>query len=112
MSGELLTTGPSSTVQCTHQGLARPTGPGDRRVTVGGEAVVPASTGYTITGCTLPPPNAGNGPCASNTPPWSPTTQRVKASGQPLLQRESSATTAPSGTPLRVSATQGRVRAS
>lgn len=111
MASYLVSTALADTVACAHQAPARP-GPGDPRVRLDGAPVVPASTVYTVTGCPQPPPTAANGPCATSTPPWSGTTLRVKAGGQALVLRESTVTCVPTGTPLRVSATQMRVRAS
>ena len=80
MPGFLLHEG--ATVMCSHAGQAQPTVP-NPRVQVGGMATVNVSPPYVITGCTLPPPSAGNGPCA--TAQWLSGTTRVVSNGQPLL---------------------------
>ena len=91
-------------VICAHGGQAMPTTP-NPRVTVGGQATVALSAPWTVAGCGLPP-NAG-GPCV--TAQWTSGTTRVTSSGQPLVIQGGSATCAPTGTPLTVTAAQPRV---
>jgi hypothetical protein len=97
-----------ATVTCLHGGQAMPTKP-DLRVSVSGMKVTVQPVPYTVAGCTLPPPTAGNGPCV--TAQWMTGALRVKASGQPLLVRSSQAVCAPTGTGVIIAATQIRVRA-
>jgi Domain of unknown function (DUF4280) len=106
MPGTLLHRG--ATVVCTHQGTAQPS-PTDLHVKVGGQAVVTILSRYTISGCTLPPPPNGNGPCAT-APQWTNAAQRVKASGSQVLLSDSKATCLPTGTPLQIQTTQQRVK--
>ncbi|MEM6353896.1 MAG: PAAR-like protein [Cyanobacteria bacterium P01_D01_bin.14] len=105
MPGYLLHGG--ATVVCLHTGQAQPlaTNP---RVKVNGQPIVTQTTGYTIAGCTLPPPTAANGPCA--TAQWMSAATRVKANGVPVLLQDSQAICAPTGTSLNVVMTQTRVR--
>jgi hypothetical protein len=105
MPGYLLHEG--ATELCAHTGQAKPTSPVSR-VKVDGQAVVAQAAPYTVSGCTMPPPPSGNGPCV--TAQWSTAATRVKASGQPLLLKDSQASCVPTGTPLSVSVTQMRVK--
>lgn len=106
MPGYILHQG--ATVMCAHAGQAQPTVT-DMRVKVGGQPVVTQSGPYTISGCALPPPTAGNGPCV--TASWVSAAVRVKASGQPVLLQDSQAICTPTGTPLNIVVTQFRVKA-
>ena len=106
MPGTLLHLGAS--VQCAHGGTAQPTAP-NPRVTVGGQAIVTQACTYTIAGCALPPPMAGNGPCV--TAQWTTAATKVTASGQPVLLLDSQAICAPTGTPLFILSTQIKVSA-
>lgn len=106
MPGELLHE--NAVVQCVHApGLAKPTQT-DLRVKVSGQKIVTQPAPYTISGCSLPPPTAGNGPCVSAT--WTSAATRVKASGQPVLLKDSQAVCAPTGTGLNIISTQTRVK--
>ncbi len=96
-----------ATVLCAHTGQAQPTAPVPR-VRVSGQPVVAQATPYMITGCTMPPPSGGNGPCV--TAQWLTAAIRLRAGGQPLLLRDSQAICAPTGTPLTVVVTQVRVK--
>ncbi len=97
----------NATVQCMHAGQASPTLT-DLRVKVGGQKVVPQSSVYTISGCSLP--TQAGGPCVTGQ--WtSAVTTRVKASSMPLLLKSSQATCTPTGTGLTVISTQVRVKA-
>ncbi|MGH8905007.1 MAG: PAAR-like protein [Egibacteraceae bacterium] len=104
MPGFLLHQG--ATVACAHQGRAQPTAT-DPKVKVGGQAVATQANTYTVTGCTLPPPTAGNGPCV--TAQWTSAATKVKAGGKPVLLANSQATCAPTGTPLQIQTTQTKV---
>ena len=78
MAGFLLHEGKDSTVQCLHApGLATPDQT-DLRVKVSGQRIVTQANIYTITGCSLPPPPNGNGPCAKAT--WNSAATRVPRS--------------------------------
>lgn len=103
MPGALLHQG--ATVLCTHAGQAQPTVT-NPRVTVGGQQTVTSAAPYTITGCTMPPPTAGNGPCV--TAQWTTAATRITSNGQPLLLLDSQAICAPTGTPLMIVVTQTR----
>jgi len=96
-----------ATVQCLHSGQAQPTVT-DLRVSVGGQKVVTQAPPYTIAGCSLPPPPNGNGPCVTAT--WTSAATQVKASGQPVVLKNSQATCAPTGTGLNILSTQTRVK--
>lgn len=106
MPGFLLHAG--AQVLCSHSGQATPTAP-NPRVTVSGQPTVLMSAPYVVTGCTLPPPTAANGPCV--TAQWLSGTTRVLSNGQPLLVQSSQSICAPTGTPLLIIATQTRVSA-
>ena len=105
MASYLLNVG--ATVSCSHSGSATPQS-SNSRVSICGQNIVTINDVYSITGCAMPPPNAGNGPCATAT--WWAGAARVKAGGQPVLLFDSSATCAPTATPLQVLQTQTRVR--
>jgi len=105
MPGYLLDAG--ATVQCPHSGQAQ-AGKVFARVKLGGQPVVTQSSTYSIAGCTLPPPPAGNGPCASAQ--WTSAATRVKAGGEPVLLQDSQAVCTPTGTGLTVVRQQTRVR--
>lgn len=105
MPGFLLHVG--ATVMCTHGGYAQPAAP-NPRVRVSGQPVVTQTTAHVITGCTLPPPPAANGPCV--TAQWVSAALRVKANGVPVLLQDSQSLCTPSGTPLVTSVVQPRVR--
>lgn len=104
MPGQLVHQG--AVVICAHGGQAMPATP-NPRVKVAGQATVLLSIPWTIAGCPLPPPSGG--PCA--TAIWSVGTVRVKSMGQPLVIQGGSATCAPTGVPLTVTAVQPRVKA-
>lgn len=104
MPGTLLHLG--ATVQCSHLGPAQPTAP-NPKVTLNGQAVVTQTCSYAVTGCTLPPPPNGNGPCVSAM--WTTAATKVTAGGQPVLLLDSQATCAPTGTPLLILSTQTKV---
>ncbi len=95
------------TVLCKHAGQADPTVTSSQ-VKAGGQAIVTQAGPYTISGCTLPPPTAGNGPCVTGM--WVSAATRVKAGGQPVLLKDSSAVCVPTGTGLDVVMTQMRVK--
>jgi hypothetical protein len=96
-------------VHCAHSppGQATPNQT-DRRVKVSGKYIVTKIVPYTIRGCSMPAPSAGNGPCA--TAIWQSAAIRVRASGQPVLLSDSQALCAPTGTGLKVVSTQTRVK--
>lgn len=96
-------------VFCSHLGSAEPTTTNPRVKINGMEAaMVPAP--YKISGCLLPPPNAGNGPCVSAI--WKGGSVRVLSNHMPFVLANSSATCAPTGTELQIILTQLRVKAS
>lgn len=105
MPGNLLHAG--ATVVCLHTGQAQPM-TSVPRVRVSGQPVVVQTTQYTIAGCTLPPPTAANGPCA--TAQWISAATRVRVNGVAVLLQDSQAICAPSGTGLNIVLTQQRVR--
>ncbi len=104
MPGPLLHLG--ATVMCAHAGQATPTSP-NPRVLVSGQPTVTLTTLYSVAGCTLPPPPAGNGPCV--TAQYVTSAVRVTSNGLPLLLIDSQAICAPTGMPLIASVTQTRV---
>ena len=98
----------SSTVQCMHAGQAQAAG-SNPRVKMNGQPIVTQTNSYTVSGCTMPSPTAGNGPCVSAQ--WTSAATRVKAGGTPVLTRDSQAICAPTGTGLMILNTQVRVKA-
>ena len=105
MGSPALNTG--AVVNCSHGGQAQPVAP-ETRVTVAQQPVTTQAGPYAVAGCALPS-NAG-GPCV--TAAWTTGATRVTVNGAPLLLQSSSATCAPTGTPLLVINTQAQVTAS
>jgi hypothetical protein len=105
MPGFLLHQG--ALVLCFHAGQAQPMVP-NPRVKVSGQATVTQAGIYSVTGCTLPPPLASNGPCV--TAQWITAATRIRSGGMPLLLQDSQAICAPTGTGLNIVVTQLRVR--
>lgn len=97
----------NSTVQCMHAGQAQPVKT-SKKVRLGGQPAVTQSGSYTVSGCTLPPPIAGNGPCV--TAQWTSASKRIKAGGEPVLLQDSKATCVPTGTGVTVVIQQTRVK--
>lgn len=113
MPGFLLHMG--AMVFCMHGGQAKPKAEEQAqptaplpRVKVSKQAVVTVSCPYTITGCTMPSPPAGNGPCVNGQ--FVTFATRVRAGGQPVLLQDSQAICMPTGTGLNIVMTQLRVR--
>lgn len=102
MPGFVLTAG--STVLCAHGGQAKPSAPVPR-VTILGQPVVTQPPPYVVAGCTNPPPT---GPCVSAQ--WVSGATRVTVLGQPVLLADSQAICSPTGTPVTVIPTPGRVQ--
>lgn len=96
----------SASVLCSHGGQAIPTAIVPR-VLVSTQPVAVQGAPYLVAGCALPPPIVANGPCISGI--WLAPSLRVKALGMPLLVAGSPSICAPSGTPMMVTAVQGRV---
>jgi hypothetical protein len=94
-------------VRCLHGGQATPpvTNP---RVKVMGNPIVTLPTPWTVAGCTLPPPPAANGPCATGA--WITSALRVRSNKQAVLLMDSQAICAPTGTKLLVVMAQARVK--
>lgn len=104
MPGFLLHSG--ATVLCMHAGQAQPV-VFNPRVKVSGQTIVTQKSSYTVTGCSFVPPS-GNGPCV--TAQWITAATRVRAGGEPVLLQDSQAVCAPTGTGLKISVTQQRVK--
>jgi hypothetical protein len=98
----------SSTVQCLHAGQAQPVA-SNPRVKMNSQPIVTQTNSYTVSGCAMPSPPNGNGPCVSAQ--WTSAATRVKAGGTPVLTRDSQATCVPTGTGLTILNTQMRVKA-
>lgn len=96
-----------ATVLCMHAGQAQPMAVFPR-VKVSGQPIVTQPNPYTISGCTLPPPPNGNGPCVTGQ--WITAATRVRAGGQPVLLQDSQAVCTPTGTGLNIIVTQMRAR--
>jgi len=103
MSANLLHDG--ATVQCLHSGQARPAET-HQRVKVSGQKIVTQSSVYNISGCTLPTQSGG----PEVTAQWTSAATRVKASGVPVLFKDSQATCAPTLIGLNIISTQTRVK--
>jgi len=94
-------------VTCKHRGQATPSVT-DQRVKVSGHKIVTLPNLYAISGCTKPSPPTSNGPCL--TALWQSTAERVKASGRPVLFKDSRALCAPTGEGVNINSTQTRVK--
>ncbi len=105
MPGYLLHEGAS--VICSHGGQAQAIIK-NPRVKVNGRAIVMRTSPYRITGCPNPPPTASTGPCQIAN--WVSAATRVRASKMPVLLRDSQAQCIPTPVPLRIIATQMRVK--
>lgn len=105
MPGYLLHEG--ATAICSHGGQAQSIA-NNPRVKVSGRAIVTMTSTYRVTGCPNPPPPEQLGPCL--TAVWVSAATRVRASKIPVLLRDSQAECIPTATPLRILATQTRVR--
>ena len=106
MPGPILHLG--ATVLCSHGGQAVPTVTSPR-VLVGGQPVATLGAPWTVAGCAMPPPVAGNGPCVTGQ--WITGATRVLAGGQPVLLMTGSSICAPTATPLMPVVAQTRVLA-
>lgn len=95
-----------SSVLCSHGGQANAASP-NPRVNVGGQATVLQPTPWTIAGCAMPPPTAGNGPCVTGQ--WLTGSTRVTSTGQPLVIAPAGSVCAPTGTPMIPNAPFARV---
>ncbi|HEX8572903.1 MAG TPA: hypothetical protein VF759_09140 [Allosphingosinicella sp.] len=95
-----------SQVLCAHGGSATATSP-NSKVTLGGKPTVLIATQYSIAGCAMPPPSAGNGPCVTGQ--WLTGTIRVLSNGQPLVVQSGSSVCTPTGTPMNAVAPDTRV---
>ena len=95
-----------ATIKCAHLGTATPITV-EPRVTVSGKPVTTFASMYTVAGCTMPTPPAGNGPCV--TAKYTTAATRIKCNGVPVLLQDSQAICAPTGTPLLNLLTQLRV---
>ncbi len=94
-----------ATVQCLHTGQAKPTMT-DSHVKVSGNKIVTQAGPYNITGCSLP--TQSGGPCI--TAMWTKAAMRIRASGMPVLLKDSQATCVPTGTGVNIISTQTRVK--
>ena len=74
---------------------------------VNGQPVVTQTCTYTVAGCAMPTPPAGNGPCV--TAQFLTAATRVMAAGQPVLLQASQSMCTPTGTPLMPTVVQSRV---
>jgi hypothetical protein len=67
-------------------------------VLVNGMPTVTIASPYSVAGCVMPPPIAGNGPCVIAT--FYSSAVRLTSNAVPLLLFDSQAIAAPTGTPL------------
>jgi hypothetical protein len=104
MPGPLLHVG--ATLICAHAGQAQPTVP-NPRVLVSAQPTVTQPGPWVVTGCSMPPPPGGNGPCVTAT--FVTGSVRVLSLAQPLLLMDSVSIAVPTGTPLTPVVVQPRV---
>lgn len=96
----------NATVLCLDGGQATPMAT-NQRVKVSGHKIVTRPIIYEIRFCKLPP--SSGGPCA--TAQWTSAAKRVKASGIPVLFKDSQAKCVPTGKGVKIVSTQTRVKA-
>jgi hypothetical protein len=96
----------SAKVFCLHAGQAKPTAI-NPRVKVDGQFTVTMSTPYAVAGCGLT--GSPNPPCA--TAQWTVASTSVMSGGLPLVLLDSTSVCVPTTTPLKVAASQFRVKA-
>jgi hypothetical protein len=106
MPGFLLNS--ASMVTCAHGGMAKATMVFPK-VLVKGMPVILITAPFQVSGCAMPPPPAGNGPCVMGQ--FSIASTKVLANGLPLLLQSSMALCVPTGTPLIIGVTQTFVSA-
>jgi hypothetical protein len=94
-----------ATVQCLHAGQAKHIKT-DSHVKVSGQKIVTQPSPHNITNCTLP--TQSGGPCV--TAMWTKAATRIKASGTPVLLKDSQATCTPTGTGVNILMMQTRVK--
>ncbi|HEY7181483.1 MAG TPA: hypothetical protein VIC84_08685 [Blastocatellia bacterium] len=104
MPGYLLDEG--ATVLCVHGGRAQPTAP-NQRVKAGGKKIVTQREPYSVSGCSF---NVSGAPSPCITARWWAAATRVRAGGQFVLLEDSQATCDPNQTPVKITATQTRVK--
>jgi hypothetical protein len=94
-------------VRCMHPpgGEARPM-VSNQRVRVGGKPIVTFASTYSILDCPLT--GTSNPPCA--TAQWQTSAKRVRAGGVPVLLQDSQAVCVPTGSGLKIGATQRSVK--
>jgi hypothetical protein len=98
----------SATITCIHQGTCQAVVVA-ARVTLGGSPALLKTSEFTVAGCTLPPPTAGNGPDVQGS--WLLGATRVTSNGVPLLLADAQAICKPSGLGALIQRTQVRVKA-
>lgn len=96
-----------SKVDCIHGGHAQATQPSPR-VKVSNRPVVTQPNPHSVSGCPYTLPGPISSPCV--TAQWYKAATRVKASGEPVLLKDSQATCTPNGTGVKINKTQTRVK--
>lgn len=94
-----------ATVECLHFGQAKPTRT-DSRVRVSGQKIVTWLYPHDIKFCKLP--TEAGGPCLTAT--WIKAAMKVKASGKPVLLKDSQAVCTPTTKGVKILSTQTRVK--
>lgn len=97
-----------STVQCSHSGSGTATKK-ISKVKVKGAKLIPKGTKYSISGCSLPPPIAANGPCVMGQSGSKPL-KKVKSGGKKLASKKTKWTCTPTGAKAKVADTQSKVK--
>lgn len=95
-------------VFCSHLGTADPVLT-NTRVKINGMEAAMLPVPYKVSGCVMPPPIAGNGPCVIGM--WNSGSIRVRSLGLPFVLANSGSNCLPTSTPLVVLVTQFRVKA-
>jgi hypothetical protein len=104
MPGFLLNS--TAAVKCAHGGMATPA-VSFPKVLAGGQPVILLATPFQVAGCAMPPPPAGNGPCAVGK--FIVGSTKVLAGGMPMLLQDSQGLCVPTGTPLLIGVGQTKV---
>ncbi len=105
---EILTA--DGTVQCSHSGSCTATKKVSK-VKIKGAKLIPKSSNVSVSGCSLPPPIAGIGPCVMGQGA-SQALKKVKSGGKKIASKQTKWTNTPTGAKSKVAdAGQSKVKA-
>lgn len=96
----------ASMIECAHKGQVKHVLT-VKAVLIDGQPAVVQLAPSPVSGCTLPPPPAGIGPCVIAA--WSSGATKVTIQGFPALLKSSAATCVPTGAPVQIGQVQSKV---